>query len=173
MSKQISQLNSTNELNDNDIFPVVNDNTTKKLSFANLKTLLAQLFITNETDPTVPSWAKASKKPSYSTSELTNDSGFITKEVNDLTNYELKTKTGSTIEFSIDNTTHNITLKLKNSNEDILSEKTIQLEDFVTETDFETFTTELNQVLQELDETKADISDVLIIEEEEEIEDEE
>lgn len=49
---------------------------------------------TNETDPTVPSWAKASTKPSYTasevgalpsttvipsaTSDLTNDSGFIT-----------------------------------------------------------------------------------------------
>lgn len=51
-------------------------------------------FITTETDPTVPSWAKASTKPSYTasevgalpdttvipskTSDLTNDSGFIT-----------------------------------------------------------------------------------------------
>ena len=53
-------------------------------------------FITTETDPTVPSWAKASSKPSYTasevgalpastsipskTSDLTNDSGFITTE---------------------------------------------------------------------------------------------
>ena len=53
-------------------------------------------FITTETDPTVPSWAKASTKPSYTaaevgalpdtttipskTSDLTNDSGFITTE---------------------------------------------------------------------------------------------
>ncbi len=51
-------------------------------------------FITTETDPTVPSWAKASSKPSYTasevgalpddttipskTSDLTNDSGFLT-----------------------------------------------------------------------------------------------
>ena len=51
-------------------------------------------FLTTETDPTVPAWAKASTKPSYTasevgalpddtvipsnTSDLTNDSGFIT-----------------------------------------------------------------------------------------------
>lgn len=53
-------------------------------------------FLTAETDPTVPSWAKASSKPSYTasevgalpdttqipskTSDLTNDSGFISTE---------------------------------------------------------------------------------------------
>ena len=53
-------------------------------------------YLTQETDPTVPSWAKASSKPSYTASEvgalpddtviptkvsdLTNDSGFITTE---------------------------------------------------------------------------------------------
>lgn len=63
-----------------------------------------------ETDPTVPSWAKASSKPSYTasevgalpdttvipskTSDLTNDSGFITSEGN--TTYTL-TKSGNTI----------------------------------------------------------------------------
>lgn len=31
-----------------------------------------------ETDPTVPTWAKAATKPNYATSELTNDIGFIT-----------------------------------------------------------------------------------------------
>ncbi len=53
-------------------------------------------FITTESDPTVPAWAKASSKPTYTatevgalpsstvipskTSDLTNDSGFITTE---------------------------------------------------------------------------------------------
>lgn len=53
-------------------------------------------FISSETDPTVPSWAKASSKPTYTASEvgalpdttvipskvsdLTNDSGFISSE---------------------------------------------------------------------------------------------
>lgn len=49
-----------------------------------------------ETDPTVPSWAKQPNKPSYNYSEIGNTpdlSGFITKSVNDLTNYYLKTDT--------------------------------------------------------------------------------
>lgn len=65
--------------------------------------------IQEETDPTVPDWAKQSKKPSYTaqevgalpaetkipakTSDLTNDAGFITKSVADLTNYYTKTQT--------------------------------------------------------------------------------
>lgn len=55
-------------------------------------------FITGftETDPTVPSWAKQQTKPSYNYSEIGNTpdlSGFITKSVNDLTNYYLKSET--------------------------------------------------------------------------------
>lgn len=91
--------------------------------------------ITKESDPTVPSWAKQTNKPTYSksevglgnvdnvrqysasnpppypvtsvngktgavtvsvptqTSQLTNNSGFITKAVSDLTNYYLKSET--------------------------------------------------------------------------------
>lgn len=49
-----------------------------------------------ETDPTVPSWAKQQNKPSYNYYEIGNTpdlSGFITKSVNDLTNYYLKSET--------------------------------------------------------------------------------
>lgn len=49
-----------------------------------------------ETDPTVPSWAKQPNKPLYAYSEIGNTpdlSGFITKSVNDLTNYYLKSET--------------------------------------------------------------------------------
>lgn len=49
-----------------------------------------------ETDPTVPAWAKESTKPSYNYSEIGNTpdlSGFITKNVNDLANYYLKSET--------------------------------------------------------------------------------
>lgn len=72
--------------------------------FTRLKTMISNLkssiegagFITQETDPTVPAWAKAANKPTYTaqevgalpantpiptkTSDLTNDSGFITQE---------------------------------------------------------------------------------------------
>lgn len=65
--------------------------------------------ITNETDPTVPSWAKEKQKPTYTasevgalpantkipsnTSDLNNDSGFITRLVPDLENYYTKSQT--------------------------------------------------------------------------------
>lgn len=65
--------------------------------------------IQEETDPTVPDWAKEPQKPSYTaqevgalpagtkipakTSDLSNDSGFITKSVADLVNYYTKKQT--------------------------------------------------------------------------------
>lgn len=65
-------------------------------------------YLTQETDPTVPSWAKASSKPSYTaqevgalpsstaipskTSDLTNDSGFLTSsDIEVLSNNEIDT----------------------------------------------------------------------------------
>lgn len=36
--------------------------------------------LTEETDPTVPAWAKRPTKPSYKTSEFENDAGFITED---------------------------------------------------------------------------------------------
>ena len=72
--------------------------------FTRLKTMISNLkssiegagYVTQETDPTVPAWAKAANKPTYTasevgalpantpiptkTSDLTNDSGFITQE---------------------------------------------------------------------------------------------
>lgn len=63
----------------------------------------------DETDPTVPDWAKQPEKPKYTanevgalpkdtkipakTSDISNDSGFITKTVSDLANYYLKSET--------------------------------------------------------------------------------
>lgn len=60
----------------------------------------------SETDPTVPSWAKTPTKPAYdyseiantpsiptNTSDLNNNSGFITNSVNNLVNYYLKSET--------------------------------------------------------------------------------
>ncbi len=65
--------------------------------------------ITQETDPTVPAWAKQPEKPAYTAeevgalpsstkiptavSELNNDTGFITKAVSDLVNYYTKSQT--------------------------------------------------------------------------------
>ena len=61
------------------------------------------------------------------TSELTNNSGFITKSVNNLTNYELKTDTGHSIELSLNTTTYVMTLNLKNSAGTTISTDTVDL----------------------------------------------
>lgn len=73
------------------------------------KLISASGEITEETDPTVPSWAKQPEKPTYTasevgalpdttkipeaTSDLKNDSGYITIAVATLLNYYLKTET--------------------------------------------------------------------------------
>lgn len=66
------------------------------------------------------------------TSDLENDGSdgthpFITKEANDLINYELKTNVGTTLEMSINNSTYVITLVLKNSDGTALATKTVDL----------------------------------------------
>lgn len=61
------------------------------------------------------------------TSDLQNDSGFINKDVNNLSNYELKTNTGSLIALSIDSSNYVITMQLKNSNGTVISTGTVDL----------------------------------------------
>ena len=62
--------------------------------------------------------------------DLTNKpdlSGFITKNVNDLTYYTLKTNTGSLIDLEINSSTYVITLSLKNIDGNVISTDTIDL----------------------------------------------
>lgn len=86
---------------------------------------LSSIYLTSytETDPTVPSWAKASTKPSYTasevgalpsttvipskTSDLTNDSGFITSYTDEKVKIE-ELPTG-------DNTSRSLIIKSTNS----------------------------------------------------------
>ena len=60
-------------------------------------------------------------------SEIPDVSSFITKDVNNLTNYTLKTNTGSLIDLEINDTTYVVTLKLKNQDGTIISTDTIDL----------------------------------------------
>ena len=60
-------------------------------------------------------------------SEIPDVSNFITKDVNNLTNYTLKTNTGSLIDLEINDTTYVVTLKLKNLDGTIISADTIDL----------------------------------------------
>lgn len=61
------------------------------------------------------------------TSEIENDSGFITKAVDDLDNYEPKDTTASNIDIAIDNNSFVMTVSLKNSNNEIISSKQVDL----------------------------------------------
>ena len=66
-----------------------------------------------ETDPTVPSWAKQSSKPSYTA-----------QEVGALPN---STKYGSTIDLTMNSTTYVLTLSLKDQDGTVLNTKTVDL----------------------------------------------
>jgi hypothetical protein len=76
------------------------------------KTKLANA-ITEEQDPTVPSWAKQQAKPSYTA-----------QEVGALPN---TTKYGSTIDLSMNSTTYVLTLSLKDQDGTVLNTKTVDL----------------------------------------------
>lgn len=60
-------------------------------------------------------------------SEIPDVSSFITKDVNNLTYYTLKTNTGSLINLEINDTTYVVTLKLKNQDGTVISTDTIDL----------------------------------------------
>ena len=59
--------------------------------------------------------------------DIPDVSSFITKDVNDLTNYTLKTNTGSLIDLEINDTTYVVTLKLKTQDGTVISTDTIDL----------------------------------------------
>ena len=84
------------------------------------------------------------------TSELENDSGFITKEVNNLTNYTLKTSTGSSIELLVNSTTYVMTLNLKDINGNTISTGTVDLplETMVVNATYDRTTKEIVLTLQ-------------------------
>jgi len=60
-------------------------------------------------------------------SDFYNDSGFIDKTVNNLTNYTLATGTGSTIDLSINSSTYVVSLALKNAAGTTISSGSIDL----------------------------------------------
>ena len=61
------------------------------------------------------------------TSDIENNSGFITKDENDMTYYTLATQTGSTIELVINSSTYVVTLNLKNKAGTTISTGSIDL----------------------------------------------
>lgn len=54
--------------------------------------------ITEETDPTVPDWAKQASKPSYKTSEIENNSGYVNNLTKNLVYYYKATEIDEMLE---------------------------------------------------------------------------
>ena len=97
------------------------------------------------------------------TSDINNDSGFITKEVDNLTNYLLKVNTGATLEATINNTTYVMTLKLKNSSGTALSTQTIDLplETMVIDASYDSATKEIVLYLKNGNTVRFSVADLI------------
>ena len=91
-------------------------------------------YLISETDPTVPSYVKNITQGNITNwnnkadiSDIPDVSNFITRNVNNLVNYTLKTNTGSLIDLEINNTTYVVTMKLKDVDGNVISTDTIDL----------------------------------------------
>lgn len=109
------------------------------------------------TDGTISSYAPTN------VSELTNDAGYITKNVNDLTNYELKTSTGTTVELSINTTTYVMTLNLKNGAGTTISTQSIDLpiETMIVNASYDSTTKEIVLTLQSGETIRVSVADLV------------
>jgi len=56
-----------------------------------------------------------------------NTSGYVNKDVNNLTNYELKVSTANNILMTLNNTTYELTLSLRNSANEVLNTQSVDL----------------------------------------------
>lgn len=95
--------------------------------------------------------------------EIPNVSSFITKEVNDLTNYELKTNTGTNIDLTIDNSTYVMVCNLKNDNGETISSGSIDLplESMVIDVNYDKTTKEIVLTLQNGNTTRFSVADLV------------
>ena len=91
-------------------------------------------YLISETDPTVPSYVKNITQANITNwnnkadiSDIPDVSNFITRNVNNLVNYTLKTNTGSLIDLEINQTTYVVTLSLKDQDGNVISTDTIDL----------------------------------------------
>ena len=96
------------------------------------------------------------------TSDISNDSGFITKEVDDLTNYELKTNTGHSIDMTID-TDYVLSVSLKNSAGNVLNSKSVDLplETMIVNGSYDSATKEVVLILDNGNEIRFSVADLV------------
>lgn len=88
---------------------------------------------------------------------------FITKNVNDLTNYTLSTGVGSKLELSVDSSTYVMTLKLKNAGGTVLDTKTVDLplETMVVGADYDKTNKQITLTLQNGTKTSFSVADLV------------
>lgn len=91
-----------------------------------IPTTLAELS-EDSTHRTVTDTEKGTWNNKAEISDIPDVSNFITKDVNNLTNYTLKTNTGSLIDLEINQTTYVVTLSLKDQDGNVISTDTIDL----------------------------------------------
>lgn len=96
-------------------------------------------------------------------SELENDKSYIDSNVSNLVNYELKGNTGTNLSVSIDNATYVMTISLKNSSGNVISEGTIDLplESMVISASYDSETKEIVLTLQSGETTRFSVADLV------------
>lgn len=96
-------------------------------------------------------------------SQLENNKGYIDNSVSNLVNYELKGKTGTNLDVSIDNTTYVMTIDLKNTAGDVISTGSIDLplESMVVGASYDDSTKEIVLTLQSGEEVKFSVADLV------------
>lgn len=96
-------------------------------------------------------------------SQLENDKGYIDNSVSNLVNYELKGKTGTNLDVSIDNTTYVMTIDLKNTAGDVISTGSVDLplESMVIGASYDDSTKEIVLTLQSGEEVKFSVADLV------------
>ena len=96
-------------------------------------------------------------------SDLENDKGYIDSNVSNLVNYELKSKTGTNLNVSIDSTTYVMTVELKNTAGDVLSSGSVDLplESMVVGASYDDSTKEIVLTLQSGEEVRFSVADLV------------
>lgn len=136
----ISTLQGKVETNENDIGDIKQEQTTQNANITNLQT------------------NKADK------SEIPDVSDFITKDVNDLTNYTLTTETGSQIELSLNSSNFKMTATLKDKNGntvDTSNEIDLPLESVVVNASYDSTTKEIVLTLQNGNTVRFSVADLV------------
>lgn len=120
--RTVTDIEKTTWNNKSDFSGSYNDLTDKPTIPDELKDLSDDSTHRTVTDTEKTTWNNKAE-----VSDIPDVSSFITKDVNNLTNYTLKTNTGSLIDLEINQTTYVVTLSLKDQDGNVISTDTIDL----------------------------------------------